>query len=238
MPHPRADLYSFPRSVRPLPCPILGQISTPCRSLCALCLAPSPGRSLLLAEVCAPSALPLKTLKVLWLDSPWGLRSPYSPPLCVCVCHQHPAPLLGLALQSHLCEKRQMRVRRALKAQLSADASTCPLTASRSTADGTRQERKAGDVCARYERAPQPEHLPGDGCEHRRGRQRSGAQHHQIAAMSARHTHLPLCAAPEGGSLAQKRSRVLMTHTRTEGESRGSADPTANKPKLFQGFKG
>ena len=90
----------------------------------ALCLAPFPGRSLLLAEVCAPSALPHKTLKVLWLDSPWGLRTPCPPPLCMCVCHQSPAPLLGLAQQSHLCAKRQMRVRRALKAQLSADAST------------------------------------------------------------------------------------------------------------------
>ena len=29
-----------------------------------------------------------------------------------------------------------------------------------------------------------------------------------------------------------------MTHTRTEGEGRGCADPTANKPKLFQGFMG
>ena len=48
----------FRYSLRPLPCPISGQISTPCRSLCALCLAPSPGRSLLLAKVCAPSALP------------------------------------------------------------------------------------------------------------------------------------------------------------------------------------
>ena len=38
--HPRADLYPLPKSVRPLPCSTPGQISTPCRSLCALCLTP------------------------------------------------------------------------------------------------------------------------------------------------------------------------------------------------------
>ena len=158
----------MPKPVRPLALPIPGQISTPCPSLCALWLSPSPGKSLLLAQACAPFGLLCKPLQVLWLDSLWGMRISCSTPLCVCVCRQCFAPLLGLALQSHLCAKRQMRVRRALQAQLSADASTCHLTALRSTADGTRQERKAGDVCARYERAPQPEHLPGDGCEHRR----------------------------------------------------------------------
>ena len=90
--------------LRPLPCPIPGQISTPYQSLCTLCLAPSPGKSLLLAQVRSPSALPypranlyslpksvrhlpcsVKPCKCFGLIRHGGCAFP-APSPCVCVC--------------------------------------------------------------------------------------------------------------------------------------------------------